>query len=163
MQTRRVLNIAVTTVGIYFTYLSILTLLLKFGSFFTSGMSTYNMDKVAIIMNIALLLFGLTLITRPMIITKSVKCREEETNNNFDLSSIEQIIIKIMSILLIVYNFQVSLMQAASINDYLAMENYENHILWMKMNLIVRVILMIIGVIIFLKSYSVSKFIFKEK
>ena len=114
-------------------------------------------------MNIIVLIIGLILITKPTIITKSVKYNEYETNKFVDLYAIEQIILKIVSILLIIYNVQVSIFQAATINEYLLLGRFEDQIMWMKMDIFVRVTLAIVGIIIYWKSYSISNFIFKDR
>lgn len=163
MRTKKVLNMAIITLGIYFTYQNSLSLLLKFGSYSTAGTVKSSIDIYTVIMNIIVLIIGLTLITKPTIITKSVKYNEDETNNSVDLFAIEQIILKIVSILLIIYNVQVSIFQAASINEYLLLGNHENQITWMKMNILVRLTLAIVGIIIYWKSYNLSKFIFKDR
>lgn len=61
MQTKKVLNMAIITLGIYYTYLAILSLLLKFGSFSTSS----NIDIYTVVMNITVLIIGITLISKP--------------------------------------------------------------------------------------------------
>lgn len=159
MQTKKVLNMAIITLGIYYTYLAILSLLLKFGSFSTSS----NIDIYTVVMNITVLIIGITLISKPNLITKSIKYNEVETNKFIDLFAIEQLILKIVSILLIMYNVQVAVFQAGTISEYLLLESYEDHVMWMKMDILIRSILAIIGAIIFWKSYSISKFIFKDR
>jgi hypothetical protein len=163
MRTKKVLNMAIITLGIYFTYQNSLSLLLNFGSYSTAGTVKSSIEIYTVIMNIIVLIIGLTLITKPTIITKSVKYNEDETNKSVDLFALEQIILKIVSILLIIYNVQVSIFQAASINEYLLLGNHENQITWMKMNILVRLTLAIVGIIIYWKSYNLSKFIFKDR
>lgn len=162
MQTKKVLNMAIITLGIYYSYQATLSLSLKFGSFSTAGTVKSSIDIYTVIMNIIVLIIGLTLITKPTIITKSVKYNEDETKA-VDLFAIEQIILKIVSILLIMYNVQVSIFQAATINEYLLLGHYEDQIMWMKMDIFVRVALAIVGLIIYCKSNSLSKLIFKDR
>jgi len=163
MRTKKVLNMTIITLGIYYSYQATLSLLLKFGSFSTAGTIKSSIDIYTVIMNIIVLIIGLTLITKPTIITKSVKYNEDETNKFVDLFAIEQIILKIVSVLLIMYNVQVSIFQAATLNEYLLLGSYEDQIMWMKMDIFVRVTLAIVGIIIYWKSYSLSKFIFKDR
>ncbi|MDH8676953.1 hypothetical protein QE109_02275 [Fusibacter bizertensis] len=163
MQTKKVLKMAVITLGIYFTYQSSLPLLLKFGSISIGGESKSNIDLFTIVSNLLVLIVGLILIIRPKLITKSIKYDEDETNRFIDLFAIEQIIVKIASILLIMNNVQTSIFQAATINEYLSIGNYENQIIWMKMNILIRIALAIVGIIIYWKSYSISKILFKDR
>jgi len=104
MQTKKVLKMAIITLGIYYTYLATLSLLSKFGSLSISGTEKSIIDLFTFFMSIVVLAIGLLLITKPVIITRSVKFKEDDPNIAIDLSAIEQVILKIVSILLIMYN-----------------------------------------------------------
>ena len=163
MQTKKVLNMAIITLGIYYTYLATLSLLSKFGSLSISGTEKSIIDLFTFFMSIVVLAIGLLLITKPVIITRSVKFKEDDPNIAIDLSAIEQVILKIVSILLIMYNVQVIFFQAATLYEYSLIGGFEDHRMWMIIDIFVRLILVLVGVIVFWKSYIISKFIFKDR
>ena len=52
MRTKKVINMAIITLGIYYSYQATLSLLLKFGSFYTAGTIKSSIDIYTVIMNI---------------------------------------------------------------------------------------------------------------
>ncbi len=156
MTTERIAILAIRLLGIYYLKQGLVSAISVIPTFFKLVVSNNGCDPLLWFTYFSFIIpviIGILLIIKPQLVTMGISY----TKSDFDLGAIYQLILKIAGLMIVINSGRLLLVSLNSLQKNLSSGMMHDYMFYEVLNLVIQVCFIILGIVMYVKSKSISE------